>query len=349
MSGALQPLVFAVVTNYNNRTDTEETVRSMRASSYPNLSICVLDNGSTDGSADYLAGRLDRDVILLRNRVNEGVSRAYNRGIREALRRGADYILIANNDIEIESDCIGKLVSRAEEPGGPDLCAPVMYYFWDRTKIWFTGGGVDFVAGQADHCSSLEEFRCLPQERRFITACAMLIRSSMIQRAGYYDERFFMYYDDTDFSLRVARGGGTMDVVEGATLYHKVGASSESTASGSPVKVYHLVRSGLLFWRKHLGWWMFHRRYCEGHLGKVVNTLDVEWREPGTHDHAQMIIDALWYFVSGRRNALERPSAPAWFRGFVLRRPWLFAELMAFRFGGLLRGWVGGRGRCSLS
>lgn len=327
------PSVFAVVTNFNNKADTVATVRSLQASKGVDLAICVIDNGSTDGSFDYLKQWLDPSVILLRNETNEGVSRSYNRGLRDASDRKADYALIVNNDVEVEPDCIERLVRSAEEPGGPAICAPVMYYFWERSKVWFQGGRVDFDAGEAVHCATLEEFRKLPQAERFITACAMLVRVSDLPRMGFYDERIFMYYDDTDFSLRAARQGLTLDVVEGARLYHKIGASSGGAESTSPSKAYHIFRSGLIFWRKHLGWWKFHRRYCHQHLAKWLNNLDVEWQDPQRKDRAQAIVDALWYFVSGKRNALERPASPPWFTHVVIRRPWLAARLMAFRLG----------------
>ncbi len=78
------------------------------------------------------------------------------------------------------------------------------------------------------------------------------------------------------------------------------------------------------------------RRWCGGHLGKWVNEIPYAWEDSARRERARAIIDAVWYVLSGKHNALERPPAPEWFVTVMRRRPWLVAELMALHLGGLL-------------
>ena len=340
--------VCVVVLNCNGKDVLPECLRSLSRSDYPNVEVCVADNASTDGSPEWAEHEMP-SVQVLRNGRNLGWSGGNNAGIRRALSRGAEYVWILNNDVEVEPDCISRMVRYAEAHPQTGVLGPLIYYFEPRDRVWFAGGRIDMESFETVHCERIEEFTALPNANRFISGCALLVRREVFDRIGLIDERFFIYCEDTDFCRRASQAGFGIDLVESAVMVHKVSAFSGGHAVRSPFKAYHGLRSSLLFWRKHLGWWTFHRQYCAAQLGKWVNGLVEEWACTDTNARAGAIIDALWYFVSCANRPLEWPRAPAGFRNLVLRRPWLFAELMAFRFGGLLRGWVGGRRRRSLS
>lgn len=326
------PKVCVVVLNFNGMDVNEACLSSLQRSDYANLTILVVDNASTDESAAWIEQNCPR-VKLLRNKKNGGWAGGNNEGIRVALAEGADFVWLLNNDVEVEPRCIRALVDYAGKNPDAGILSPVIHFMDPRDRIWFQGGMVDRAACEVTHCDTLSLFERLPQDERCASGCAMFVRSSVFKQVGPIDEQFFMYYEDTDFSIRAARAGFGIEVVEGSKLYHKVGASIGGVEGATPLKVYHIFRSGLIFWRKHLGWWQFHRRYCDGHLAKWMNALDVEWSDAVRRDRAQAVIDALWYFVSGKRNALERPASPGWFTRWVVRRPWLVARLMAFRLG----------------
>ena len=340
-------MVYVVVLNYNGKGLVEDCLFSLARLDYRPLEICLVDNGSTDGSPEWAESQ--PSVKVIRNARNLGWSGGNNEGIRHALDRGADYIWLLNDDVEVEPDCLSRMIRHAGARSDVGVLSPCIYYFEPRNRIWFAGGVKDSEHFETRHCAGIDEFRSLPNDTRYVSGCAMLVRREVFRVTGLIDERFFMYCEDVDFCLRAAAAGFGIDVVESAAMYHKVSASSGGHAVRSPLKAYHGLRSSLLFWRKHLGWWTFHRQYCAAHLGKWVNGLAEEWACTDTNARAGAIIDALWYFVSCANRPLEWPRAPAGFRNLVLRRPWLIAECMAFRFGGLLRGWVGGRRRRSLS
>ncbi|MFH0908131.1 MAG: glycosyltransferase family 2 protein [bacterium] len=328
------PLLMVIVLNCNGMRVIRECLASLRQSTYPNFSIVVSDNASTDGSPGWVEQH-HPDIKVIRNSENLGWSGANNVGIRHALERGADWIWMLNNDVEVEPDCIDQMVRFGQEHPEFAILGPLIHYFEPRDRVWFEGGRTDFETLVADHCS-YAEFSACPQEERYISGCAQLVRSDVFRRIGLIDERFFIYFEDTDFCRRAGLAGFTMDVVRSAKMYHKVSAFSGGIGERSPWKAYYMLRSGLLFWRKHLGWWAFHRRYCHGHLAKWINDLDREWSRNEGRAYVQAVLDALWYFVAGRNEPRGHPACPGWFRKGVLRRPWLVAELMAFRMKGLL-------------
>jgi GT2 family glycosyltransferase len=110
MTGAA-PLVYVIVLNWNGWRDTTRCLTSLRSSSYPNLHVVVVDNGSTDGSPEHLAPVLEAPWgELVQAGRNLGFTGGANLGLRLALERGASYAFLLNNDATVAPDCITKLV-----------------------------------------------------------------------------------------------------------------------------------------------------------------------------------------------------------------------------------------------
>ena len=330
MSQSEAKRVAAVVLNCNGEAVIEDCLRSLQASDHPSLDIIVVDNASTDRSLQIVGERFPK-VSVVRNTRNLGWSGANNAGIRKALAAGVDFVWLLNNDIEVEPSCVSELVAAAARNPGAAILGPMIYYFDDRSKAWFSGGCVDAARYYSDHTATIEEFRALPPSKRYISGCALLVRSEVFRRIGLIDERFFIYFEDVDFCCRASAAGFEMEVVESAGMYHKVGAFSSHEGLLSPWKAYHILRSGLLFWRKHLGFAGFHRGYCPSQLGKWVNGLAEAWADEKRREWARSVMDALWYFLSGKRCPLDHPRSPDWFVRLMTTRPWLVAEWMSLR------------------
>lgn len=317
--------------NRNGQAVNAACLESLKRSGYANLRVSVADNASTDGSPEWIEQH-HPDVTVLRTGGNLGWSGGNNVGIRYALEQGADYVWILNNDVEVEPDCIGKLVARSEQDRAVAITGPTIHYFEPRDRVWFEGAEVVEETFWVGHCDAAH-FQALPQGRRYVSGCALMVRREVFERIGLVDERFFIYYEDADFCRRAARAGFHMDIVGDAVMYHKVSAYSGGPSEiQSSFQAYHTLRSGLLFWRKHASAWRFHRGYCGGHLGKWVNNLPEEWAaRDRRRERAEAIIDAVWYLVAHRNAPRERPAAPAWFRRLMLKRPWVVARLLAWR------------------
>jgi GT2 family glycosyltransferase len=323
------PPVHVVVLNHNGLAFNEPCLRSLASSAYPALRILLVDNGSDDGSVEWVE-RNRPDVAVLRTGINGGWASGNNAGIRRVLGEGAAYVWLLNNDTELEPDCLPLLVDAAARDPVVGLVSPRIRHFADRKDVWFEGGEISREALMVRHCD-LPRFRGLTGPQRYVSGCAMLVRREVFERIGLIDDRFFMYYEDADFCLRAAAAGFRAEVVPDAILYHKVAASSGGVSEHmSPFHAYHILRSEMLFWRKHLGFRAFHADWCARHLGKWVNLVPAWAADERTRPAADAIVDAVWSRTRGTVRSRERRPAPCWFRKLMRTRPWLVARLMSF-------------------
>lgn len=251
--------IAVILVNYNGRQYNTACIESLlKQQGGHEMKIIVVDNASRDDSMQIIQEQYQADerldTVLLGD--NYGFSRANNEGIRRAGEWDADYVLLLNNDTEAEPDMLTQLVSCAERH--PDsMIAPKIYYSDRRNIIWSAGGGISPVIRKVHHIGLDQEDRGQYDEEcriGFATGCCLLLSRTVIERAGVLDERFFLYYEDTEYSFRLQKLGIGIYYCPQARLYHKVGASSKG--ADSPLCAYYIARNWLLCSRIHLG-----RRY----------------------------------------------------------------------------------------
>jgi hypothetical protein len=243
------PRVVAVVLNWNGLEDTTACLTSLAEVDYPSLEVVVVDNGSTDGSPAILRRRFP-EVILLETRENLGYAGGNNVGIRYALERGAEYVLLLNNDTEVAPDFLRRMVEVAEADPQVGGVGPMIYYYDRPDVIWSAGGAIDWRRGRTRMVGLNEpeqgQFGAEPREVDFVTGCAMLIRREVLERVGLLDERFFLYYEEVEWCVRVRRAGYRILHVPRARIWHKISPCSQAD---SPLVHYYMTRNRLLFLR----------------------------------------------------------------------------------------------------
>ena len=264
-------LNIAIITlNWNRASDTLAFLDSARQQTLQDVQLLVVDNGSTDHSVEQL-GAFSPPVDLLINPTNLGFAKGMNYGIRRALEQGAEYMFIANNDTILAPDMLQRLIELAQQSHAR-IIAPVIFYASQPELIWSAGAHhnpltleiIDVWRGK-----SLSNLGNTPYPVEFITACGMLVSRTCFEEVGLFDERFFMYYEDSDFSLRVQATGGKILVDPQAHMWHKVATSSGG--SDSPSERYWMARSSLIYFRKHARFrqWLVIGPY---RLGSAVKT-----------------------------------------------------------------------------
>jgi len=240
------PRVAIVVLSWNGRDDTLGCLRSLRTVEYEPLDLVVVDNGSTDGTEAAVRTEFP-EVELVRCDENLGFAEGNDVGIRRALERGADHVLVLNNDVEVEPGFVTALVEQAaQQPDAGALCAKILF-FEPRDRIWFAGARFDARRGRGRHVRYREvddpaESEVTETDR----ACgaAMLISSSVIERVGDFDRELFAYAEDTDWSLRARASGLRHYVVPRSRVYHKVSATSGG--ENMPTPLYYGTRNTLV-------------------------------------------------------------------------------------------------------
>jgi GT2 family glycosyltransferase len=226
-----------VVVSWNGRDDTLDALESLRG-----IDTVVVDNGSVDGSADAIAERFP-DVELIRAGVNLGFAGGNNAGIRRALDRGADWVLLVNNDATVEPGIVDALAAAAESrPDAGVLACKVL--FADSDRLWYAGAGFNPYLGRSRH----ERFGKPDEPGRLrdtgrATGAGMAVSRAAIDKAGMLDEEFFLYAEDLEWCLRIKAAGFAVVYVPGARVRHKVTAASGG--AGSPTASYYEARNVL--------------------------------------------------------------------------------------------------------
>lgn len=240
------PRVAIIVLNWNRRADTMACLESLRALIYPDYEIVVVDNASSDGSAAAIRQQFP-EVTLLENAANLGYAGGNNVGLRYALEQGADYAFLLNNDTVVDPGCLSALVAVAAADPAVGMAGPLIYYFDRPTVIWSAGGAIDWRRGTT-RMIGLDE----PDEGRwteprpvdFLTGCALLVKAETLRQIGLLDERFFAYYEDTEWGVRAVRAGYRLLLVPAAKVWHKIAPTRQAV---SPAIYYYMTRNRLLF------------------------------------------------------------------------------------------------------
>src|SRR5688572_29133447 len=241
--------VAIIVLNWNGLKDTLACLASLAQLDYPNTVLIVVDNGSTDNSVPTLQAAYPQ-VVLIATGENLGYVGGNNRGLEYARQVGADYALLLNNDTEVSPDFLQLLVEAAEQDSQTGIVGPTIYYFDQPEAIWSAGGAINWQQGDTYMIGLNQidqgQFGQLPRPVAFVTGCALLIKMAVIEQVGCLDSRFFAYYEETEWCVRVSRAGIKTLHVPSAKIWHKI---SLVAREASPQVHYYMTRNRLLFLR----------------------------------------------------------------------------------------------------
>jgi GT2 family glycosyltransferase len=230
--------------NWNGRADTMACLESLMLQQYASLWAIVVDNGSDDGSVAAIRAAFPQ-VTVLETGKNLGFTAGSNAGIERAVQDGADFVWLLNNDTVVPPDTCGKLVAKAMQEPKAGLIGSVLYYMHDPGKVQAWGGGELTVwMGRSRHFTRPEPLG----PTSYLTFASVLIPREVLLRVGILYEGSFMYWDDSDFALRVTTAGYGLAVAEDTAILHKEGGSAERR---SPVVDRYSTAAGLHFLRRH--------------------------------------------------------------------------------------------------
>jgi GT2 family glycosyltransferase len=224
------------VLSWNGREDTLACLRSLEGEA---AEVIVVDNASDDGTAEAVTGG-----EVIRNERNLGYAGGMNVGIGRALERGAEAVLLLNNDVELEPGAVDALVAAAE--GAAAVC-PVVVFADDPHRVWYAGARFDPRRGYNGR--PLTEVPASIAETERICGAAVLIPRAALDEVGTLDEELFAYIEDADWSLRARERGLRLVVAPESRVRHKVSASTGG--EGSPDALYYSTRNLLAVCERH--------------------------------------------------------------------------------------------------
>ncbi len=310
------PLVSIIIINWQNWPDTQECLVSLLDLDYPNYKIILVDNGSVDDSLKniekFIANHQNSPLIeLIKLSQNIGFAGGNNVGIKKAIASGSKYVLLLNNDtLTPDKNFLRKLVDYAENNKRIGMVSPKIYYAFDfdyqkkKGVIWFAGGKIDWLGLNPTHLqyNQNEKVDCKEKEKLvdWLSGCCILISQKTIEDVGLMREDFFLYFEDTDWSLRMRAKRWKLAYVPSAWILHKV---ARSNVEFSPNYIYYNTRNKFASAWQHgniiqkiiiliISWWVFLKQIIKIKIGRQK-----EWSliiKQGIED--------FWHKRMGKRN-----------------------------------------------
>lgn len=302
------PRVFIIVLNWNGWRDTIPCLDSLRSLAYPDCHVVVVDNGSLDDSvsrlqtwgtassvpvaelraedaeAQELADRHPETELhganavtdpwaltIIRCPENRGFAAGNNVGIAYALKQGAEYVLLLNNDTIVDSEFLTHTVSVGESDDRIGIVGPKIYNLSGPDILQSVGGTMDLWTGRGRLLGAGERDHGQRDDVRdvdWVSGAAIMIKRVVLQSVGVLDERFFLTYEETDLCHRVKAQRFRITVAPQAKIWHKGGASTHQ-----PTAEFYLTKNRALFMRKNATWyqtWVFLLFYTAGSLRRFL-------------------------------------------------------------------------------
>ncbi|MCJ7694898.1 MAG: glycosyltransferase family 2 protein [Anaerolineaceae bacterium] len=246
------PLVYVVILNWNNATDTLECLRSFQASDYQPAVPIVVDNGSKDSSVREIRAAFP-GIHQIELDSNLGYAEGNNVGIQYALDSGADYVLVLNNDTLVETNMLSEMVAFAETNENVGMIGPKMYCYQPENTIFATGSFVNWSRGETINRGMFQSGSKFerdqdPEQVDFIAGCGVLVSRRLLEEIGFIDPIYYLNYEDVDWGVRAQKHDFEVWYTPKAVLWHKVSAT---LGQASPTNTYYMTRNALLFFWKN--------------------------------------------------------------------------------------------------
>jgi GT2 family glycosyltransferase len=240
------PRVLLIVVNWNGRAYLEGCLSSLLALDYPDFSVTVVDNASTDGSPDFVRDRFP-EVALLCSAQNLGYGGGANLALRTCL---ADVAVVLNTDISVPADWLTNLVAPLADDPAIGIAGSKMYYPGGQI-IQHAGGYITAPQAWPGHYGLNDKDQGQHNAIRdvdYVIGAALAVKRTALKQIGLFDEGYFLYYEDVDLCRRARRAGYRVVYIPDAWLTH---LESAITVKGSPAYLEWFYRGRWRFILKH--------------------------------------------------------------------------------------------------
>lgn len=285
-----------VVLCFNDVELTIECIDSIYNQDYSEIEVCVVDNGSSDETIPLVSGRYPK-VQWVQNHENLGYALGNNKGMEFALKAGADIVMLVNNDTRLHESCVQTLVNGLISDPKRGVIGP-MVYTWDKDQtISSAGGRVDWRYASAENMGMGEKDRGQFPGRLvdFINGCGIMASREAITMTSGLDTKFFMYWEETDWCLRVKKASFDVFFEPMAVMEHK---QTIYNVELKPTTLYYMTRNRFLFFSRHSSTKQKPLTLLRALKGTLTGI--IENRQRGKCEHAKAMQTALVHAFSGQ-------------------------------------------------
>lgn len=247
--GVMEPFVSIITLNYNQAQVTREFLESSRNLLYRNYEILVCDMASSISPASVFTASDYPNTRLLLSDKNLGFAGGNNWGMHQAK---GEFMFIVNNDTELTPDLIQLLLEPFFQNPAIGVVCPKINYFSQPHTIQYAGfRPMNKLTGRTSTVGDLELDKgqySVSGPTNGAHGCAMMVKKEVIEKTGMFPEKFFLYYEEWDWSARIQKAGYTIWYQSAAIIYHK---ESMSVGKENPLKAYYHTRNRILYMRRN--------------------------------------------------------------------------------------------------
>jgi GT2 family glycosyltransferase len=228
-----------ITINYNGSENTLELIKSLKNQTDKDFEVIVIDNASEEADFSALGESGGNNIFIIRNRENLGFSGGNNVGIKKAFETGSEWVILLNNDTWVKNDfiaCLKPILSVREGIIGLAV---------DESGKTVNMGILEWLRPTLEHTYSQSD----ESRGRYINGAAMAISKGAFQKLGGFDEKYFLYFEDTDYSVRAKKAGINVSFLEEPEVHHLISATTKKL--GSPMLLRYHYRNALYFNRKN--------------------------------------------------------------------------------------------------
>jgi|TARA_B110000467_G_C18266415_1_gene449557 GT2 family glycosyltransferase len=242
--------VAIIIVNWKQYELTKSCLSTLKSSKFNDFQIILIDNESNQKELNDLKNQFDQ-VKTFTSEKNLGFTGANNIGINYAIKNQFEYVMLLNNDTEIDKNFINPLLEAFQKYNKLGAVQPVIMNFYQNKKVWNAGGNLNKFFG---YTSVIKKPKYINRKIDWITGCCILIKTVVIKKVGLLDENFFAYYEDVDWSIRIKKAGYDLAVVKSSLIYHhgsKASKNESSEGTLSPFVHYLNIRNHIFLLRKN--------------------------------------------------------------------------------------------------
>lgn len=245
---------FVIILHFGDISVTKNCIQSLYKKEKEPLDLIVVNNDSKKLFSKDIS---NKKTIVINNGKNLGFAKGINVGIRYALSQKAEYVLLLNNDTIIKNPILAQMLTTFKNFPSAGIVAPCIEFIKNGKTCYDVGGSIHYLTGRTSHKEVAQATNLPLQHPMYVSGCCMMIMPNVFKKIGFFDEQFFLYYEDVDFCLRAKKAGFDILLDPKVTVYHHL---STSVGKVSYLAAYHQIRSAILFGKKYFS--SFPKNIC---------------------------------------------------------------------------------------